>query len=646
MTALRTSGQPSPQQPPEFLPPVRRGTASRIAAPAAGLAAAFALLLGAVAEALRGLFPVTGAARGPAPARRARARLLAAAAAVLFLSPLIAPKAEAQTEIWAAILTVGSVSGAVGYVRGRGGAVGDLGTLSDNDFEIDGVTYTVSQVYVETGNAFLFQVDTDLRAHEGDLTLHIPDKVGTGETSFALASSTHTNPRGVYYAWPNVDSAGTAITSVDLPGGHVDGDMFTVRLTTSAGVTVTVPGAPTGLSATAPDATQIELRWTAPAMTGGADITGYQIQVSTDGTSYTDLEADTGTASVKYTHAGLTAGSTRHYKVAAINSAGTGAYSAAASATTTQPPTVSSVELTSDPGLDLTYAIGDEVEATVTFSVAVNVATEPRLTLDIDVTESSPNYANYDRGSGTAALVLSYTVEEGDEDTDGIAIVANSLVAHNAPTAVTVDATTAVLTHDAVAAHSGHKVDGVRPAFVDGSASVNGATLTLSYDEALYDKDAAATGGFTVTVAGASRSVNTVAVDGTGVTLTLASAVTSGQVVTLDYTPGSTPIRDLPGNGADGFTAQSVTNNTTAAPTVTSVEITSNPGTDATYAIGDTVEATVTFSVTVSVDTGPELILDIGGTDKTADHHPPPPPPNGIRFGIVVAGFSLAFISR
>ena len=216
MTALRASGQPSPQQPPEFLPPVRGGTASRIAAPAAGLAAAFALLLGAVAEALRGLFPVTGAvsgaARGPAPARRAGAAILAAAA-VLFLSPLIAPKAEAQTEIWTADMTVGIDSTlAVGYVRGRIN-LADIGTLSDNDFEIGGVTYTVTQLYVETGTAFLFRVDTDLSAHAADLTLHIPDKDGDDETSFALASRTNSASfeSGVYYTWRNVNSDGIEI---------------------------------------------------------------------------------------------------------------------------------------------------------------------------------------------------------------------------------------------------------------------------------------------------------------------------------------------------------------------------------------------------------------------------------------------------
>ena len=45
----------------------------------------------------------------------------------------------------------------------------------------------------------------------------------------------------------------------------------------------TEPSAPTGLMATTVSATQIDLAWQAPTTTGGADITGYEIQVSENG---------------------------------------------------------------------------------------------------------------------------------------------------------------------------------------------------------------------------------------------------------------------------------------------------------------------------------------------------------------------------
>ena len=158
---------------------------------------------------------------------------------------------------------------------------------------------------------------------------------------------------------------------------------------------VTVPGAPTGLSATALDATQISRSWTAPAMTGGAAITAYKIQVSTDGGStYTDLLGNTGSTTPAYTHTDLMAGTTYYYTVAAINSAGTGALSALASATAAA-PTVSSVTLTSDPdddgrtGDDATYAIGDTVKAAVAFSADVTVTGAPQLTLDIGVSSNA-----------------------------------------------------------------------------------------------------------------------------------------------------------------------------------------------------------------------------------------------------------------
>ena len=94
-------------------------------------------------------------------------------------------------------------------------------------------------------------------------------------------------------------------------------------------------GAPTGLTATADGETGIDLSWTAPAADGGDAITGYRIEVSSDGGSaWTDLVADTGSADTTHSHTGLSAGSTRHYRVSAINAVGSGAPSGVAYATT------------------------------------------------------------------------------------------------------------------------------------------------------------------------------------------------------------------------------------------------------------------------------------------------------------------------
>ena len=96
-----------------------------------------------------------------------------------------------------------------------------------------------------------------------------------------------------------------------------------------------LPGAPTGLTATASGTTQINLSWSAPASTGGSAITGYKIESSSDGgSSWSDLVADTGNANTTYQHTGLTASSTRHYRVSAINTNGSGTASNVDSATT------------------------------------------------------------------------------------------------------------------------------------------------------------------------------------------------------------------------------------------------------------------------------------------------------------------------
>ena len=105
----------------------------------------------------------------------------------------------------------------------------------------------------------------------------------------------------------------------------------------SATTDATVPDAPTGLVATATTPTRIDLAWVVPAYDGGAPITGYRIEVSETGATWTDLQPNTGSASPTFSHPGLLPGSTRFYRVSAINRAGTGAASGVASAATDDP---------------------------------------------------------------------------------------------------------------------------------------------------------------------------------------------------------------------------------------------------------------------------------------------------------------------
>ena len=221
-------------------------------------------------------------------------------------------------------------------------------------------------------------------------------------------------------------------------------------------------------------------------------------------------------------------------------------------------PTVASASINSSPGADGTYAIGDMVEATVTFSEAVNVTGSPRLTLSIGGQSRTASYA---RGSGTTALVFAHTVQEGDQG--GVSIGASAVSLNGGSINAVDDAQAATLTHAAVTA-SGHTVDGVRPAL--GSAAVNGAILTLAYGEALDGNSIPSPGAFTVSVAGAARSVSSVSVSGSQVSLTLAPAVENGDSVTVSYTaPTANLLRDQAGNAAASFSGRTVTNDTEAA---------------------------------------------------------------------------------
>lgn len=90
------------------------------------------------------------------------------------------------------------------------------------------------------------------------------------------------------------------------------------------------PGAPTGVSATAGDATAA-VTWTAPASNGGATITSYTVTSSPAGGTCT---VNGSPAATSCTVTGLTNGTAYTFTVTATNSAGTGSASSASSAVT------------------------------------------------------------------------------------------------------------------------------------------------------------------------------------------------------------------------------------------------------------------------------------------------------------------------
>ena len=346
--------------------------------------------------------------------------------------------------------------------------------------------------------------------------------------------------------------------------------------------------------------------------------------------------------------------------------------------TDTTAPTISSIAITSDPDendADLgaynlggpgrvsestnwasgVYRIGDEVQVTVTFSENVTVTGSPQLELATDPRNRTAAYESAE-GSG---VVFSYTVAQGDWDNNGIAISANKLTLNGGSIKDAAN-NDADLSHNALAAQDGHKVDGVRPTlsrlyFVGNSDGSNGAyttggelTIIAKFTERngpirgsvsgppqvkldLGGEEKAASWDYSLRfndkrtdVAYFSYVVQEGNLDSDGPAISTDSVELNGGF-----------IRDAAGNDAV-LTHSAVTSGTdfivdAVAPTVSSIAITSDPGDDDTYGTGDKIEVTVTFSENMSLPTTiscssdvvhckAELELNIGGTARTADY--------------------------
>ena len=239
-----------------------------------------------------------------------------------------------------------------------------------------------------------------------------------------------------------------------------------------------------------------------------------------------------------------------------LTSAATATVGAGAVATT---PTVTDVAVTSTPASGTTYYLaGEVIEFTVTFSAPVTVTGTPKFAFRLGAATRQAAYAS---GSGSAALVFARTVQAGEVDRNGISWNAIALALDGGTITQTGATTAARLTHAAQASLEGHRVDAAPPMQV--SASVQGLSLVLVYDEPLDPASMPATGAYTVTATvGATTTnpaVSEVSIYGIWVTLALDAAPAAGATVTLAYAPpASNPVQDEAGNDAPAFSGQKV----------------------------------------------------------------------------------------
>ena len=159
-------------------------------------------------------------------------------------------------------------------------------------------------------------------------------------------------------------------------------------------------------------------------------------------------------------------------------------------------------------------------------------------------------------------------------------------------------------------------VDEIAPSL--SSATVNGAALTLAWDEALDESSVPGASAFTVQVDGAARGVDSLLLSGSAATLTLVSPAAAGQTVTVGYTPpagaGTNPIRDVAGNPAAGFSGRTAANETPANTPPTGLPVVSG-----TARVGQTLTASADGIADADGLTGATFTWQWLSNDGTAD---------------------------
>ena len=470
---------------------------------------------------------------------------------------------------------------------------------NDNTFELDNLAPTVTITGVPQTSTASFTA-----------TITFTEPV----TGFVMADITLTNATASNFTGADGDSAFTARIT-PTANGAVTVDVATDVSVDAAGngntaaarassTYMTVPGVPSGLTAAASGSTRINLTWSAPGSDGGSAITGYRIEVSSDGGStWTDLVPDTGDAGITYSDTGLGGGATRHYRVSAINANGTGLPSGVANATTANnPPTFSaataarSVAENTAAGQDvgavltatdadsdtLTYTLEGADAASfdiVTTSGSAQIRTKTGVTYNHEAKSTHTVIVKAGDGNGgTDTVTVTITVTDVNE-APGVPAAPSVTATAGSNTSLEVTWTAPSNTGPAVTSYDLQYRQGTSGGFTNGPQDVTGTSAAIgslapnrSYEVQVRASNAEGDGGWSFA--------------GTGQTGTTVPGVPSGLTATAS---GSTRINlTWSAPGSDGG----------SAITGYRIEVSSDGGSTWTDLVPDTGDAGITYSDT------------------------------------------------
>ena len=264
------------------------------------------------------------------------------------------------------------------------------------------------------------------------------------------------------------------------------------------------------------------------------------------------------------------------------------------------------------------YAIGETITVTATFGESVTVVGAPTLPLTVGSTAKS---AAASAGSGTA-IAFEYTVAAGDEDTDGVSVVASGTLTVSSGNSIADAAGNPAGTDlPTLSAATGQEVDGVAPTATytaPGTLTVGVVITTITAGSASSDTVGYALQTGTLP-AGLSLNTSTGAITGTPTT---ASTATAAVTVRLTDNVGNT--------GDVSLTFPAVVTATTPRVilTLTPASIEENGGvSEVTATLSEPSDTATMITVAAAAVTpavagdftlsGTTLIVDAGATEST-----------------------------